>query len=738
MSHYRNAFCLFCLMSCFLSLVSGCFQSDAARMEEMRKYAGAGVKDDDDDDAAVQQVATNYVPPSRTDADGSGTSTAVTPSAGVSQAATASPATPAVAAGNAAKPAAASPAPPAMQGISDTKSPPATPLSEVERRQMTIDNMRRIATALEAFREHEKKGGSYPGQYMADPAGQPLLSWRVRLLPYMGYADLFNKFKHNERWDSAHNQQLISQIPSVYQSPERFDVYTNYLVPVSGGAAFDGPKPKPIRRWEDGLENSIILAEVNDDHSVIWTQPSDWEFDPRQPKKGLGGLRKDGFFAVWGGGELTHVPNQGGNVRNAFTVDGGDITTASLKKPAFAAPGGIANAFQRNTSGGLSAGPDTNTAATIPGANSVAPGARGVQPATSGQVDSMYVAAANELRPQEAFNEGRESDAVEMFYADALAGNAAAFGQYRWVAGLSRPSPVVRYGIGVDYTGTGAKAAQQAVAVALAATPTPGRVSRSGSKVEQVFQKLTGDFGQQIIGILQSQPLHCPFEIVQPEPRARRSRDDDDDIALDQPAQPASRIAPGIQFLGIDSPRRLLAAAEKNQVDVLVFFEINRRNRSKDVRVSLVDVMRRKKILNTQKLNTRDVSAAKADLLEDDPTLAVLDEIAEFVAAKLQPAALPVGLKSNVAEKRVTNLSQSQSNPLQRLAEIQFYRQLGLIDLRQQSDAFGAILDENNALVLVAGSPQEKLAALEPLLPRQRSATTSVNSPGWRGDRRSL
>ena len=700
-----------------LAGLSGCLKSDAARMAEMRKYAGAGVSDNDEEDAApVQQQATNYVPPQRSDSTNDANQAGTSATAGQSV-------TPrAVDSANGSTPSA-----PAVVGLSDTKSPPETPLSDTERRQVTIDNMNRIATALEAFRQNEKKGGSYPAQFMSDAAGQPLLSWRVRLLPYLGYADLYNQFRHNERWDSAHNQKLIPKIPSVFQSPERFDVYTNYLVPVSGGAAFDGAKPKPIRRWEDGLENAIILAEVDNDQSVIWTEPKDWEFDPRSPKRGLGNLRNDGFFAVWGGGELTLVPRSGGNVRNAFTVDGGDLTSATLKKPAFAAPGGIANAFQRNTS---DVGGSTNASLSL----NTQGGPSGNHPAAAGGAATpSYVTAINQLDGQTAFNEGREADAIEMFYADALAGNTAAYQQYRWVSGLSRPTPVVRYGIGVEYSGTGANEAKRAAIVALNQAATPGRRGRTNTNgVKQLYEKLTGSFGERILQSLQNQSLFCPFEAIEPEPVVRRRRDDDD--ALDnEPPRSVAVLAPGIQFIGVDSPRRLLAAAEKHQVDVLVYFQINSRNRSKDVQVSLVDVMRKRKILNTDKLNSRDVSVAKADLLEDDPTLAVLDQIDAFVQQNLSPKSLPPGLKSAAAGKRVVDLSESRVNPLRRLAEVQLYRNLGLIDLRQQSEAFSKILDDDAALALIGGTLDEKLSAIQDYLPREQPVSTSEN---WRQDGR--
>ena len=36
--------------------------------------------------------------------------------------------------------------------------------------------------------------------------GKPLLSWRVRLLPYLGHQALYNEFHRDEPWDSPHNK----------------------------------------------------------------------------------------------------------------------------------------------------------------------------------------------------------------------------------------------------------------------------------------------------------------------------------------------------------------------------------------------------------------------------------------------------------------------------------------------------------------------------------------------------
>ena len=78
-------------------------------------------------------------------------------------------------------------------------------------------------------------------------------------------------------------------------------------MPASTGTAFYGHKAKGIRRWEDGLENTIIIVEVDDDRSVLWTRPADLDFNPLKPREGLGNLRADGFFAIWGGQQISLI-----------------------------------------------------------------------------------------------------------------------------------------------------------------------------------------------------------------------------------------------------------------------------------------------------------------------------------------------------------------------------------------------------------------------------------------------
>ena len=99
------------------------------------------------------------------------------------------------------------------------------------------------------------------------------LSWRVALLPYLGYQRLYDEFRLDEPWNSRHNYELLKQIPSVYQSPERFDDHTNYVVPADSSTVFRGKGVVRLSDFEDGAKNTVMVVEVDDVAAVPWTAP---------------------------------------------------------------------------------------------------------------------------------------------------------------------------------------------------------------------------------------------------------------------------------------------------------------------------------------------------------------------------------------------------------------------------------------------------------------------------------
>jgi hypothetical protein len=57
--------------------------------------------------------------------------------------------------------------------------------------------------------------GSLP-EHAIYHGGKPVLSWRVAILPELGYEALYRKFRLDEPWDSPHNKKLLPRMPIEY------------------------------------------------------------------------------------------------------------------------------------------------------------------------------------------------------------------------------------------------------------------------------------------------------------------------------------------------------------------------------------------------------------------------------------------------------------------------------------------------------------------------------------------
>ncbi len=150
----------------------------------------------------------------------------------------------------------------------------------------------------------------YPPAAIHDPAGKPLYSWRVLLLPYLGHQDLYARFHLDEPWDSPHNRALLPEMPDVFSHPDEDDdnTVTRYQVFVGGGALFDDNKPTrlvegPSRAsMQEGQALSTILI-VEAARAVPWTKPEDIAYDPAGPLPGLA----DQFTVLFADSHIAHI-----------------------------------------------------------------------------------------------------------------------------------------------------------------------------------------------------------------------------------------------------------------------------------------------------------------------------------------------------------------------------------------------------------------------------------------------
>jgi hypothetical protein len=194
------------------------------------------------------------------------------------------------------------------------------------RREQSVKSLKQIGLALHNIHD---AFNSFPPRANYDPRKQPLLSWRVHILPYVGAGKLHSEFHLHEPWDSPHNRPLIERMPDVYSNGnwrlER-EGKTTFLAPIGEQTVFSGREGISIRDITDGTSNTIFVVDVADDRAVVWTRPEDWEFDPEQPMKGLAGKFDGGFSVLMCDGSVRFLSEtiKPEILRALFTRNGGE------------------------------------------------------------------------------------------------------------------------------------------------------------------------------------------------------------------------------------------------------------------------------------------------------------------------------------------------------------------------------------------------------------------------------
>ena len=137
--------------------------------------------------------------------------------------------------------------------------------------QKRISAMKKIANALKAY---ELKNGSLPSASSVAPGGDhpAQFSWRVALLPYMGYQELYDQFDFTETWDSEKNMQVAKKIPDEFRASDG-SIKSAFQIVTGEKAVFNPidefPKIeniKDLKIWTALIMESATAGE-------IWTLP---------------------------------------------------------------------------------------------------------------------------------------------------------------------------------------------------------------------------------------------------------------------------------------------------------------------------------------------------------------------------------------------------------------------------------------------------------------------------------
>ena len=163
---------------------------------------------------------------------------------------------------------------------------------ESARQMQSSNNLRQIMLAMHNYHD---ANGKFPAQAIAQGDGNPLLSWRVAILPYLGEQALYDQFHLDEPWDSEHNIALLEQMPEFFRNPSNPPSagMTTYLVPMGKGVGLSSEGLK-LQEITDGTSNTLAVLDVDPQLGVPWTKPDD--LDIRQNEV-LDWLRAEGSNA---------------------------------------------------------------------------------------------------------------------------------------------------------------------------------------------------------------------------------------------------------------------------------------------------------------------------------------------------------------------------------------------------------------------------------------------------------
>jgi prepilin-type processing-associated H-X9-DG protein len=182
------------------------------------------------------------------------------------------------------------------------------------RRNVSMHNMKQIGLGIHGYHGAHNK---LPAAATEDDAGNPLLSWRVTILPFIEEVTLAKEFVKDEPWNGPTNKALVTKEPAIYTSPQRdpSDVGETNVLGIVGEDTVLTPEGEiGLRDVTDGMSRTIIAVELADS-GIAWSEPRDITIDEfiaamqREPKDaGLRPLYPGGAICLFADGSVRFIP----------------------------------------------------------------------------------------------------------------------------------------------------------------------------------------------------------------------------------------------------------------------------------------------------------------------------------------------------------------------------------------------------------------------------------------------
>lgn len=148
--------------------------------------------------------------------------------------------------------------------------------SEVQeklRQLKSASNLRKLVVAAHTFHHGQRR---FPASQESNPKHPEIKhSWRVTLLPYLGYNELYEQYNFSEPWNSPDNLKVLTQMPDVFRHPNesKDSTYTNYIGFAGENTALGLNKGVSLEKIQDGTSQTLLFVESQG--RIPWTKPED-------------------------------------------------------------------------------------------------------------------------------------------------------------------------------------------------------------------------------------------------------------------------------------------------------------------------------------------------------------------------------------------------------------------------------------------------------------------------------
>jgi hypothetical protein len=167
-----------------------------------------------------------------------------------------------------------------------------------------------------------------PPAVLVCPDGKTPYSWRVELLPSLGYETLYKQYRFDQPWDSPDNRKVLDQIPAIYRHPadEGHSKSASYFVLTGPDTVFPDGQGTAFADIKDGVSATLLVVEAKRD--IPWTKPEDIPYAADQPVPELGGWIPNFPNVAYCDGRALPMKMDGVNeemLRAMITKAGGEI-----------------------------------------------------------------------------------------------------------------------------------------------------------------------------------------------------------------------------------------------------------------------------------------------------------------------------------------------------------------------------------------------------------------------------